>query len=160
MSAAYKNSTLAEIADRVISGIRVVNSFRQFHLQKVDELNFEEYKWEFKNQRKQNMKMDDDLEKLTYDEGFDFTFIADRKREEINRDVIPSKVLNQGTYNCFCLLEEIGITQQWVPCKVVKRKKDMYTVELKSKPGFELKFPREKMLLNSKLTLEAFDNNY
>lgn len=77
-------------------------------------------------------------------------------REALERNPQPMKSIKDTEFDSYCLLEEIGSTNQWVQCKVHAKKGDVYAVELQTKLGYQILKGREDLLL-SKVQMQKYE---
>ena len=77
----------------------------------------------------------------------------------IERNPEPCKTIFTDEYDSYCLLEEIGSTNQWVPCKIHGKQREQYIVELKNRTGYKILKNREDLLL-SKIQMQIYEKNF
>ena len=158
MSQAYKNSTLNDIEERIRSGIKIVLESIRTENQEIDELDFDEFAWGFFKSGSLELQLSKTafLEDIIKNEGNELVYYSIVKRATIERN--PENFIESmlEQFDSYCLLEEIGATNQWVPWKIHGKNKDMYIVELKNRIGYKILKQRKDLLL-SKIQMHIYE---
>lgn len=161
MSAAYKTSSLNDIAERVKMGIKIIQAEIRTENPEIENLELDLFAWEFKRHNSNDesvLSHDLDLDEITYKDGYEFVFFPVKTRVAMERNPNPVKSITDTPFDCYCLLEEIGSTIQWVPCRILSKRRDFYIVELKTRIGFQIEQPREALLL-SKAQMQHYEKD-
>lgn len=161
MSAAYKNLTLNDIEERVRMGVRLIKAEYSVNNKEMESLEFDLFAWDFKRKGADDvpLRRSIQLEDVMTKYGNELVYFAVNKVSVINRSPDPIKAGVVDEFDCYCLLEEIGSTNQWVPCKIHSKKKDQFVVELKIRTGFTMRKDRKDLLL-SKIEMQKYEEKY
>ena len=160
MSQVFKHSTLCDVEERVRSAIKLINESIKTDNDEIDDLDMDLFSWEFFKDSKfvASLPRDVTLEEIVKIQGNEFIYYPITKKGEKERtpEVYDKSLINK--FDSYWLLEEIGSTNQWVPCKIHgKSTKELFIVELKgNKEGYKI-FKQRKDLLFSKLQMQKYD---
>ena len=161
MSSAFKGSTLNDIEERLRMGIKLIKAEYKLNHKEIESLEFDLFAWDFKSKGGNDvpLKRNIELEDVINKNGYEFVYFTVNRISvlERNPDLKKSGVTND--YDCYCLLEEIGSTNQWVQWKIHGRNKDKFIVELKTRIGFKILKNREDLLL-SKIEMQKYEEKY
>jgi hypothetical protein len=151
LSSAYKRSTLNDVAIRINAAMKLIKAEITTGDSEIDNLDLDTYFWDFyrlKDSVEAIISHDLALEDITYNLGYDIVYQPIQLKSSIHRNPHPVKTLHDHQYDSYCLLEEIGATKQWAPCKIIAKKGKDYVVELKNRVGFHIRKTRDYILLS------------
>jgi hypothetical protein len=151
LSSAYKTSSLNDIAIRINAAIKLVQVEMDTEIPDFESLDLDTFYWDFcrlNDSTEAIISHDLALEDITHNLGYNILYHPIQLKTSIHRNPHPVKTLNDHEYDSYCLLEEIGVTKQWAPCKIVAKKGDDYIVELKNRVGFHIRKKRNYILLS------------
>lgn len=103
MSAAFKNSTLNDIAERVKKGTKLIQAEMNIENKELEKLDLDEYVWEFRKNGgpEEPISHTIDLEDITYKEGYDLVFYPDRKKTIAERNPPPIMTRTSDQFDSF-----------------------------------------------------------
>ena len=151
MTGAYSQSSLLDIACRMNMAIKTILAEVSPDDAEIEKLNLDDYYWEFikyGDDLNHVLSNESSLEEITYKNGYELIYFPMKKKVEIERDPKPKISYFNTRYDCFCMLEEIDQTKQWVPCNIIGRKGSDFVVELRNYEGFQIIKKREYLLLS------------
>ena len=159
-SPAYETNSLSDLATRVKVGVKLAQAEFKLKSQEAEDLNFEFFKWEFVKSGDigRILSSEVELEDIVSSEGYNLTYRPIIEKEACEREAMPLKTVNDADFDSYCLLQEIGVTNQWVSCKIHDKKGEVYTVELKTRKGYMLQKNREDLLL-SKVEMQKYEQD-
>jgi hypothetical protein len=156
---AYKPSTLLDVEERVKEAVNEGRGIINTANREIDRLEFSIYLWGFKKYGSvgdEQLSSSFELSEIVEKNGYELVFFPIKKCEEINRNPPPIAPIEDAKYDCYCLIDEIGSTKQWVPCYIIDKKNNQYIVEIKTKSGYEAVKSRQEVLL-SKAQMNRFE---
>ena len=159
MTGAYKKNSLVDIACRINMAVQMVIAEMAINNPEIETLNFKTHLWGFKKAGDDSntaISNDIDLDDITYKEGYDIVYFPIQANSVIERNPKPVTTIFDNKYDCFCLLEEIDQTKQWVPCWIKGKIGGKYVVELRNKEGYEIQKSRDYLLF-SKNKMHQFE---